>query len=138
MKTVEINSFCENLDGFFEKYHPSSILKKLNSLIKFLENSSKVESIEFNEMGLLYDLKKAFTSALKREGITLLMANEEEKYEVNLFPLIDFIKDNPILVAELNILRSTLMTLINENNIIDVKEHYRFVNLLSYSFDIVL
>lgn len=138
MTNLETISYYEKLHDLFEAVHPKDVPAKVEKLIKYLAEGAEYAEQETGEeidvedvISSLEELKLAFTKSLTRENRSMLLSHQERKYEVNVYPIMNFLKDNTCISGDLDELKSRMVTLANHKNLGLFKQSYTFVDQLS-------
>lgn len=135
MTNVETISYYEKLHDIFERVHPKDIPAKLAKLILYMEAAGEHHAVEVGEVtSILYDMKDAFAFSQQRTDRSMILTDKGRDYEVNIYPIMNFLKDNSSLLGELDNLKAMIITLSHEKNIAEMKDIYRFVDSLSLVF----
>ncbi len=135
MSKIENISYYEKLHDLFGRVHPKDMPKKIAKTIEYLEKAASHHAVNVSDVtSVLYDMQDAFTFALERKVRSLLLTDVQGAYEVNLYPIINFLRDNSCLMGDLDNLKSRLITLAYEKNIAEMKDIYKFVDDLSVTF----
>lgn len=142
MKNLETIAYYEKLHDIFERVHPQDMPKKLENIIKYLEDcASKHYQLTgdvvptSDALDILREMHFAFSEALKRENRCMLLVNLERKYEVNIYPIMRFLKENSFIAGEMGILKSSMVHLINPENIGMFKQNFTFIDSISIIFE---
>ncbi len=136
MTNIETISYFENLHNLFERVHPRDMSKKLGELINYLEHAGKHHSVSVSDVtSVLEDMQHAFEQSLEPSHKGLLLTNDKQGYSVNLYPIVNFLKDNTTIDGELDELKSTMISLTHSSNVAEMKDLYRFVDIVSIAFD---
>jgi predicted transcriptional regulator len=136
MTNLETISYYEKLHDLFERVHPSEMPKKLGKLIEYLENAGKHHSVDVGDVtSILVDMQDAFEKALESSPKALLLTHDKSKYSVNLYPIVNFLKDNTSIDGELDQLKSRIMELAHASNVSQMKDMYRLADLVSITFE---
>jgi hypothetical protein len=138
MTNLETISQYEKLHDLFETVHPRDVPAKVEKLIKYLSEGSEYAEHETGEeidvldvIGTLEELNLAFTKSLCRDNRSMLLSHQERKYEINVYPIMNFLKDNPCISGDLDDLKARMVTLANQKNLGLFKQSYTFVDQLS-------
>lgn len=135
MTNLETISFYEKLHDIFERVHPKDMPGKLAKLIIYMEEAGQHHSVDVGDVTtILYDMADAFTFALQRSERSMILADKSRDYEVNIYPIMNFLRDNSTILGELDNLKSRIITLSHEKNIVEMKTTYTFVDSLSLVF----
>jgi hypothetical protein len=142
MTNVESITYYEKLHDIFERVHPRDMPIKLDKLIKYLSEGATYfekcngDSVDVDDViGTLEDMKAAFTSSLARSSRSMLLSSQERNYEVNIYPIKNFLHDNPQIAGDLADLKSRMVTLANDTNLGLFKLCYTFVDSLSVALE---
>lgn len=137
MTNLETISYYEKLHDIFELVHPSDMPKELGRLINYLEKAGEYHDTRVDDVTtILYDLQEAFEFALEKKGKCLLLTHESMKYEVNIYPIMEFVKENELINGEFDQIKSRMISLAHAKNIAEMKSLYKFVDGLSITFDL--
>ena len=138
MTNLETISQYEKLHDLFESVHPRDVPSKLEKLIKYLAEGSEYAEQELGEeidvedvISTLEELKLAFEKSLSRDNRSMLLAHRDKKYEVNIYPIMNFLKENTCISGDLDDLKARMVTLANTKNLGLFKQSYTFVDQLS-------
>lgn len=137
MTNIETISHYEKLHDLFERIAPADIPKKIGVLIDYLEAAGEHHSVSVSDVtSILYDMQSGFELALVPSKRAMLLTDEAKGYSLNIYPIMNFLKDNPSIDSELDQLKSRLITLAHAKNIADMKSLYQFVDMLSITFEV--
>lgn len=137
MTNLETISYYEKLHDIFELVHPSEMPKELGRLIDYIEEAGIYHNTRVDDVtSILYGLQDAFELALKRKKMCILLTNESRKYEVNIYPIMEFLKENELINGEFDQLKSRMIRLAHSKNIAEMKSLYEFVDSLSIALDL--
>jgi hypothetical protein len=138
MTNVETISYYEKLHDLFEQIHPQDIPAKLEKMIKYLEDGAEHHLINTGHeadvnliIEVLIQMRNAFAASLSRTNRSCLITNEERKYEVNILPIMAFLKENTSLEGDIEELKTLMVEVANVTNIGMMKQNYLFADSLS-------
>lgn len=136
MTNLENISYYEKLHDLFEHVNPKDLPKKIGYLIEYIEQAGEHHNVSVSDVtSILLDMQSAFERSLKPMERAFLLTNQSRNYQVNIYPIIDFLKDNPTLDGELDQLKTRLVTLAHSNNVSQLKDIYTLVDLVSITFE---
>jgi hypothetical protein len=138
MTNLETISYYEKLHDLFENVAPRDMPMKLEKLVKFLTEGSahllkcEDQKIEVSDVvSQLQEMRLAFTASLARSNRSLLLCHQERNYEVNLYPIIDFLRVNRSITGDMADLKARMVSLVHSENIGLFKTCFLFVDLIS-------
>ena len=136
MTNLQSISYYEKLHDLFDRVSPSELPHRLSELIDYLEKAGKHHSVKVGDVtSILYDLQSGFEQALSPAKRAMLLTDQAKGYTVNIYPIMNFLKDNPEVDAELDALKSRLITLAHSQNVAELKNLYQFIDVLSITFE---
>jgi hypothetical protein len=142
MTNLESILYYEKLHDIFERVHPMDMPIKLDKLIKYLSEGSEHfekshgDSVDVGDViGTLEEMKSAFADSLTRSCRSVLLSNQQRNYEVNIYPIRNFLIDNPCIAGDLAELKSKMVVLANDSNLGLFKQSYTFVDSLSVALE---
>jgi len=136
MTNLQNISYYENLHDLFERVSPAEMPNRIGLLIEYLEKAGKHHSVSVSDVcTILYDMQSGFEQALVPAKRGMLLIDQTKGYSLNIYPIMNFLKDNESIDGELNQLKSRLITLAHSQNVAELKDLYGFIDLLSITFE---